>query len=101
MKKGENILISNVEYVLIKFLGDGGSGTVWKVKSNEQEYAIKFIQSNNAEKIKRFKKEINYCKANHHKNIIRVIAEGEYNSQPCYAMPVYSETLRDIIKKEN
>ncbi|MDD2982098.1 MAG: serine/threonine-protein kinase [Crocinitomicaceae bacterium] len=100
MKKGEQINIDQATYELIESIGNGGSGVVWKAKCNGNEYAIKFINSADTKKIKRFEKEIEFCKIGNHKSIIKVIADGKHNDKPCYVMPLYPQTLRDLIAIE-
>lgn len=101
MNKQKQITIDQTNYKLIETIGNGGSADVWKARSNENEYAIKIIRSSSEKnKIARFKKEIEFCKKNNHKNIIKIIAEGEQNGNLFYVMPLYSHTLRDLINCE-
>src|SRR5690606_11452148 len=51
-------------------------------------------------KIARFKNEIEFYKTSNHKNIIKVIADGKIDGKPCYVMPLYSRTFKDLIIKE-
>lgn len=103
MKKDVKITINNTNYTLIETIGNGGSGDVWKAKSNGIEYAIKFLRlaPNSNEKINRFKNEIAFCKESNHKNIIKLIADGEVNGQLYYIMPLYQKTFRTLIDTEN
>jgi len=101
MKKGTIIPISSVDYKLIKTIGNGGSGDVWKAESNGNDYAIKIINSEDKDKIARFKSEIDFCKSSNHKNIIEIIGDGEHNGKPCYVMPLYPQTLKNVIDTEN
>lgn len=100
MKKSKLITIDNISYTLFSTIGNGGSGDVWKAKSNGNEYAIKFINSDKKDKIERFRKEIEFCKINNHKNIIKLIADGEENGTLYYIMPLYPLTLKDLIDTE-
>lgn len=100
MKKNEIITINGVNYKLIETIGNGGSGTVWKTQFKENEYAIKFLNPGNEDKKKRFKKEIEFCKTKNHKNIIKIIDCEEINGKLCYVMPLYTQTLKDLIKNE-
>jgi serine/threonine protein kinase len=100
MPRLKQITIGNTNYELIKTIGNGGSGVVWKAQSNENEYAVKFINSNDANKIARFRNEIEFCRTGNHKNIIKLIADGEQNGKPCYIMPLYPQTLKDLIDTE-
>lgn len=101
MPRLKQITIGNTNYKLIKTIGNGGSGDVWKAHSNGNEYAVKFINSDDANKIARFRNEIEFCKTGNHKNIIKLIADGEQNGKPHYVMPLYPQTLKDLINTEN
>jgi serine/threonine protein kinase len=100
MPRLNQITIGNTNYELIKTIGNGGSGVVWKAQSNENEYAVKFINSGDANKIARFRNEIEFCRTGNHKNIIKLLADGEQNGKPCYVMPLYPQTLKDLIDTE-
>lgn len=100
MPRLKQITIDNTNYELTKTIGNGGSGVVWKAQSQGNEYAVKFINSDNANKIARFRNEIEFCKASNHKNIIKLIADGEQNGKPYYVMPLYPQTFKDLIDKE-
>jgi len=97
MKKGD---IIEKNYKLIESIGNGGSGVVWKAEANSNNYAIKFINSTDKNKIERFKRELTFCKNNQNRNIIKVIANGQSNEKQYYIMPLYPKTLRDIINEE-
>jgi len=101
MTKLKQITIGNTNYELIKTIGNGGSGYVWKAQSNGNQYAVKIINSGDDKKIARFKNEIKFCEIFNHKNIIKIIAKGEQDGKPCYVMPLYPQTLKDLIDKEN
>lgn len=96
----KEITIDQTNYKLIKIIGNGGSGNVWKAQSNGNEYAVKVINLGKGDKIGRFKNEIDFCKNNNHKNIIKVIADGEHDGNPCYVMPLYPQTFKDLIDTE-
>lgn len=100
MPRLKQVTISHTNYELVKTIGNGGSGVVWKAQANGNEYAVKFINSDDANKIARFRKEIEFCKTGNHKCIIKVIADGEQNGRPCYVMPLYPQTLKDLIETE-
>lgn len=100
MPRIKQITIENTNYELIEAIGNGGSGVVWKAQSNINEYAVKFISSDDENKITRFRKEIKFCKTSNHKNIIKIIADGEQNGKPYYVMPLYPQTFKDLIDKE-
>ena len=102
MRKGVVISNNNVDYSLIEPIGEGGSGVVWKVHANGNNYAIKFINSTdkNKDKIERFNKELTFCKNNQSKNIISIIGDGEFDGKRYYIMPLYTKTLRNVIDEE-
>ncbi len=100
MKKGVVISNNNVDYSLIKPIGEGGSGVVWKAQANGNNYAIKSLNSTDKDKIERFNKELTICKSNQNKNIISIIADGEFEGIRYYIMPLYPRTLRNVINEE-
>jgi len=100
MSRLKQITIGNANYELIKTIGNGGSGVVWRAKSNGNEYAIKLISSDDKKKIARFREEINFCKTSKHENIIKIVADGEVDGKPYYVMPLYPKTFRDLIGAE-
>lgn len=99
-RKNDIIELGGTKYTLKEQKGSGGSGTVWCVESEGYKYAVKFITSDNQSKIARFESEILFCKYTTHRNIVKVISEGHYKNKPCYVMPYYSKTLRDVINQE-
>lgn len=91
-------------YTSTRFVGQGGSGSVFAVKNNgDQEFALKLVSSGglNTEKLKRFKNEIEFCKKSNHKNIVRVLdcgfIAGDEIKMPFYVMPIYQSSLRQAI----
>ncbi|RZM18854.1 MAG: serine/threonine protein kinase, partial [Pedobacter sp.] len=99
-KRNERIEIAGRSYRVVKNVGNGGSGSVWLVDCEGEGYALKLIVSDNSGKIARFQKEIDFCSAARHRNIVRVLASGWYNSQPVYLMRCYAHTFREVIEKE-
>lgn len=100
-KEGTVLYTTFDEYKIIKQVGQGGNGTVFKaVNSDRTIIAIKAIEKNKAtrDKLKRFKNEIEFCRKNKHKNIIEVLDNGTYKDQKVdcifYVMPFYPKTLR-------
>ncbi|MEI2273066.1 serine/threonine protein kinase [Sphingobacterium sp. ML3W] len=100
-KKNEIVKFEGIEYKLKERKGSGGSGTVWTAESNGNSFAIKYINSEISDKIARFKNEISFCKNTVHKNVVKVVSQGEYKEKLCYVMPHYSKTLRDVIDTES
>lgn len=104
LKKGTIIKTAFDEYVLIKQVGSGGNGRVYSAKNKDNEsFAIKFVEQNiSADKLKRFKNEINFCEQHSHKNIVVIHDRGyaflDNKDYVFYVMPLYSETLKDKIK---
>lgn len=100
LKKNSVIEIDGNDYVLKEQIGNGGSSTVWLAESNDKQYAVKFINSDSESKTVRFENEISFCKNTNHRLIVKVVAEGRFNNKPCYVMPYYVNTFRDVINKE-
>jgi serine/threonine protein kinase len=102
--KGTVIHTALNDYELIKQEGSGGNGRVFAAKdSDEQNFAIKFVQRNMSKnKYKRLKNEIYFCEKYSHPNIINIIDRGyvvlDNEEYVFYVMPLYKETLRDKMK---
>lgn len=97
------VTVGQKQYKLVKYIGSGGNGSVWRAQEDGtgQPYAIKFLTSENTDKIERFEKEIAFCQQENHPNIIRIIGCGTFNdNEKFYIMPLYEKTLRDVISKE-
>ena len=54
--KGKYVTVGQKQYKIVKPVGSGGNGSVWRVQEEgaKQQYAIKFLASENADKIARF-----------------------------------------------
>ena len=100
VKRKVEISNNNINYSLIKKIGGGGSGVVWAAKANGNNYAIKFLNSTDKDKIKRFNKELTFCKNNQNKNIVSIIGDDEFKGIQYYIMPLYPKTLRNVIDEE-
>ena len=84
-------------------VGDGGCGTVFRVTDTDGEvFALKLLRDTNANKRKRFKNELAFCRRNQHDRIIRVVDEGVYadgtKHLPFYVMPLLASTLRKYMQ---
>ena len=101
--KGKYVTVGQKQNKIVKPVGSGGNGSVWRVQEEgaKQQYAIKFLASENADKIARFEKEILFCQSENHPNVIKIIDCGTFNgTEKFYIMPLYEKTLRDIIVQE-
>ena len=107
IKKGDSYNICGNEYKILKVIGEGGNGRIYEVENNQTKYALKIFKEKNKEKNKenknkkkeRFKKEINFCEKNKHKNIVQIYASDEINGELCYVMPLYEMNFAELIKK--
>ena len=91
-------------YTKVQQIGEGGSGTVYKVKnSSDDTLALKYLPPDKvtAEKIKRFKNEIYFCSKETHKNVVKVLDYGfiRVADEKClfYVMPLYPGSLRKVM----
>lgn len=100
--KNKQIELNHKTYTLLSGIGSGGSGCVWEAICDDgQKYAIKFLYfTEDQTKIERFKNEIYFCIHSNHPNILKVYGEGSYKGQSFYVMPLYNETLREVISSE-
>lgn len=95
------------EYYVQQFIGEGGSGRVYKVTTKSGEaYAVKTLDPDKAtpQKLKRFKNELLFCFVKEQKNIVKVVDYGyatiNGRKNPFYVMPYYPSTLRQSIEKQ-
>ena len=94
-------LINN-KYKVIKNIGQGGFGVVLQVYSLEEskDFALKYCNTSDEERIRRFKREVRLMESIDHENLIRVTDSNlEYNV-PYFCMPLASCSLKDIIPLE-
>jgi hypothetical protein len=95
------------EYVLGEKIGEGGSGRVYKATDDEgRVLALKHLKKEaiSAQKSGRFKNEMYFCMKSSHKNIVRVLDYGLATVSdaevPFYVMPLYTQTLRDLMMQK-
>lgn len=93
-------------YEVKELLGEGGSGKVYKVQDeNNQFYALKYLnpQYVSQDKLKRFKNELHFCSNFDHSNIVKVLDWGfkisDELKSPFFVMPLYSTTLRKLMER--
>ena len=94
--KGKFVTDGQRKYRLIKLVGSGGSGQVWRAQEQgtAQQYAVKFLTYENRDKVSRFEKEISFLKLQEHPNIIKIVGHGTgVNDKKFYVMPLYQKTL--------
>lgn len=104
MNKNDSVTFGKQEYILCEKLGSGGNGEVWSAKINDEEpiYAVKFLDvESDSKKEERFHREIEFCSHCEHPNIIKIYAYGFCGGAPCYLMPKYEKTLKDVIESES
>src|SRR5712692_7886506 len=92
------------KYKVIKVLGEGGAGRVFHVvNADGDEFALKCLLPERVtdERRKRFKNEVAFCQNSIHPHVVRVLDIGAVEVRgatcPFYVMPLYKETLRDLI----
>lgn len=99
IKKGGKFEIGGKQYIFVKHLKDGGNASVWSIKNDNGEYAIKILNEERNEKTERFKKEIEFCEKNKHNNLVLIYGHGEINNKLCYIMPLYKNNLAHLIEE--
>lgn len=104
-KKGTILKTAFDDYTIQDQLGEGGSGTVYRVTNEDgEDFAAKLVsREEGKEKIKRFKNEINFCLKEEHQTIVRVLdygyLEADSNRYLFYIMPIYANSLRQLMNK--
>lgn len=104
LKKNDVLNTTFEKYTVNCSIGEGGNGVVYKVTdSSGNVFAAKVICKNDlsAEKLKRFKNEVNFCQKYDHPNIVKIIDNGfimkgdkEYLF---YVMPLYDGSLKKLL----
>ncbi len=72
------------DYHRREILGEGGNGTVYKVRDREgREFALKLLRKEllGGTKQKRFQRELSFCMTASHPNIIRVLDHGLFGDE--------------------
>lgn len=102
-KKGETLKTAFETYTIQSLKGSGGSGEVYEATDPDGvPFAIKVLYRDRAtrSRLKRFKNEIHFCSKISHGNIVAVLGHGVTpKGESFYVMPLYSGTLRDLLKK--
>jgi serine/threonine protein kinase len=91
------------EYVVVRQIGEGGSGIVYEVVDPERRrYALKALdpRKSTPQKLKRFQNEITFCQETIHNNVVRVLDTGRSTQgRSFYVMDLYPCTLQDTLTK--
>ena len=92
-------------YEIRSLLGAGGMGEVYRAFDTQLErfVALKFLkQTDDAEKLRRFRQEAKAVSALNHPNILTIYEVGEYeNHQFIVSELVNGRSLRDFISEKN
>lgn len=106
MKSPRELETATDVYAVEGSIGEGGSGSVYAVKDGAGNvWAAKVLSPRTADsgKRRRFKNELEFLLKNQHRNIVTVrdhgIAEVEGSRVPFFVMPLFSSTLRSVLKK--
>ncbi|MBA3698073.1 MAG: serine/threonine protein kinase [Planctomycetes bacterium] len=104
LKLKTNDLI-NGRYTVLKKLGEGGCGSVYRckplkaVKGSESEVAVKMLE--NASDLARFKREKKVLGSIRHQHVVKLLDHGQHERHP-YLVLEYMEggSVRDLMDKE-
>lgn len=94
MKIGDNLN----GYIIVKYIGAGGMGTVWKVNKNGIDYALKICTSKEEDHIKRFKREYRLMKNLEHPYVLKAIEDGVYDGDYYFVMELADCSLEDAVE---
>src|ERR1700730_15035672 len=93
-------------YEIVKLLGQGGMGAVYRAydRELEREVALKVIRSDmaaNPEILKRFKQELILARQITHKNVIRIFDLGQSDGIKFITMEyIEGEDLQSVLKRK-
>lgn len=106
---GDAIKCNNNFYTILKKLGNGGSGAAYLCICTNGQYpgcyfVVKvFYQLDKPDRLKRFKKEINFLKTCNHPSIIKFYEDGVHKNidkeYPFYVMEYMPNTLQNELVK--
>lgn len=103
MKKGTTLEVGDVPYIVESQLGQGGAGTIFRVRSKEddKDYALKQIQKGREDRNERFRQEIAFGLEARNAHVLKIHGRSEDQGFFYYTMDLYPKNLRDIIKQES
>lgn len=107
-RRGTLIRSQTNRYTVLESIGNGANGDVFKVYSSDnRQLALKLLSreaSEDTDKVKRFKQEIEYCSNTRNSGIVHVLDRGNYldeaTNQPFYIMPLYNNDLGKLMEED-
>lgn len=94
------------KYRILKSIGSGGSGIVYKVEHEGSFFALKLVESNQKKKNNRFLRECAFAFETDHERIVKYLDYGKFDKlnkdgktvEVLYClMPLYGSSLRKIL----
>lgn len=89
------------DYEKIEEIGHGASGYVYKVKKDDELYAVKVCTGMDMVSLRRFDREIRIAKCLNHPNIIQIYDYDMTASNPYYAMELCDEPMTRCINAKS
>lgn len=89
------------EYEKIEEIGHGASGYVYKVKKDDELYAVKACTGMDMVALHRFEREIRIAQSLNHPNIVQLYDFDLAASNPYYVMELCDEPVTRCIKGKN
>ena len=86
-------------YKLLKYIGDGGMASVWKVEKENRYCAMKVCNSKEETEVKRFEREFRLMKAIAHQNVLSVYEQGECDGQKYFIEELADMNLEELVTK--
>lgn len=74
-------------------------GSIWSVKKDHTEYALKVCEKTDEESLKRFKREYRLMQHLNHINVLKAFEFGFIDERPCFVMEKCEKSLEKQLNK--
>lgn len=87
------------EYLITGYIDKGGMGSIWSVKKDHTEYALKVCEKTDEESLKRFKREYRLMQHLNHINVLKAFEFGFIDERPCFVMEKCEKSLEKAVEQ--